>query len=83
VIDHIEAAIAQLEAAKDAAQGMYLNTCNETSDQDVLTISGDGGSKFLLMIEMLARSSGIPHHNFVWCGMKDRDARSSVLYLRQ
>ena len=53
MIDYIEAAIAQLEAAKDAAQGMYLNTCNEASDQDVLTIAGDGGSKFLLMIEML------------------------------
>ena len=53
MIDHIEAAIAQLEAAKDAAQGMYLNTCSEASDQDVLTIAGDGGSKFLLMIEML------------------------------
>ena len=43
----------QLEAAKDAAQGMYLSTCNETSDQDVLTIASNGGSKFLLMIEML------------------------------
>jgi len=53
MIDHIEAAIAQLEAAKDTAQGMYLKTCSETSDQDVLTIAGNGGSKFLLMIEML------------------------------
>ena len=53
MIDHIEAAIAQLEAAKDTAQGMYLNTCSEASDQDVLTIAGDGGSKFLLTIEML------------------------------
>lgn len=53
MIDHIEAAIVQLEAAKDAAQGMYLSTCSEASDQDVLTIVGDGGSKFLLMIEML------------------------------
>ena len=53
MIDHIESAIAELEAAKDAAQGMYLNACNETSDQDVLTIASNGGSKFLLMIEML------------------------------
>ena len=53
MIDHIEAAIVQLEAAKDAAQGMYLSTCSEASDQDVLTIASNGGSKFLLMIEML------------------------------
>ena len=53
MIDHIEAAIAQLEAAKDTAQGMYLNTCSEASDQDVLTIASNGGSKFLLMIQML------------------------------
>jgi len=53
VIDHIEAAIAQLEAAKNAVQGMYLDTCSETFDQDVLTIAGNGGSRFLLMIQML------------------------------
>jgi len=51
MIDHIEAAIVDLEAAKNAAKEMYFNTCSESCRQG--TTANDGDSRFLLMIQML------------------------------
>ena len=65
MLDHIEAAISELEAARDTAQEMYSDTCSEVYQRtesifqgklikaEVLTISDDGDSRFLLMVEML------------------------------